>query len=82
MKYRIVIERPYGRIELEAESLEDILEQLQSFPEWMTVIDQTIIKGSLAPEPREELMGIVEFTVDGPAVIVPPEKLNSKEPTF
>jgi hypothetical protein len=79
MKFRIVIERPFGKVELEAESLEEILDQLGSLPEWMTVIDQTIIEGSLAPEPREELLGIVEFTVDGPAIIVPPEKLNSKE---
>ena len=79
MKYRIVVDRPFGRIELEAESLEEILDQLRSFPEWMTVIDQTIIERALSPEPREELMGIVEFTVDGPAIIVPPEKLNSKE---
>ncbi len=79
MKYRIVVDRPFGRIELEAESLEEILKQLQSFPEWMTVIDESIIKRSLAPEPKDELRGIVEFTVDGPAIIVPMEKINSKE---
>lgn len=79
MKYRIVVERPFGRIELEAESLEEILEQLRSFPEWMTVIDQSIIERALAPEPKEELRGIVEFTVDGPAIIVPPAKLTAKE---
>ena len=79
MKYRIVIDRPFGRIELEAESLEEILDNLRSFPEWMTVIDQSIIERALAPEPKDELRGIVEFTVDGPAIIVPPEKLNSKE---
>ena len=79
MKFRIVVERPFGRIELEAESLEEVLDQLRSFPEWMTVIDQTIIERALAPDSREELMGIVEFTVDGPAIIVPPEKVNSKE---
>jgi len=79
MKYRIVIDRPFGRVELEAESLEEILKQLQSFPEWMTVIDQSIIERALAPEPKDELRGIVEFTVDGPAIIVPIEKLNSKE---
>jgi len=79
MKYRIVVDRPFGRIELEAESLEEILKQLQSFPEWMTVIDESILKRALAPEPKDELRGIVEFTVDGPAIIVPTEKLNSKE---
>jgi len=79
MKYRIVIDRPFGRVELEAESLEEILDQLRSFPEWMTVIDQSIIERSLAPETPEELRGIVEFTVDGPAIIVPKEKLNAKE---
>ncbi len=79
LKFRIVIERSFGKIELEADSLEEILDQLQSFPEWMTVIDQTILERALASEPREELMGIVEFTVDGPAITVPPEKLNSKE---
>ncbi len=79
MKYRIVVERPFGRIELEAESLEEIIENLRSFPEWMTVIDQSILERALAPEPKDELKGIVEFTVDGPAIIVPPEKVNSKE---
>jgi len=78
MKYRIVIERPFGRIELEAEELEDILNQLRSFPEWMTVIDQSIMERALAPEPKEELRGIMEFTVDGPAIIVP-DKVTSKE---
>ena len=79
MRYRIVIERPFGRIELEAEKLEELLNELRSFPEWMNVIDQSIIERALAPEQREELMGIVESTVDGPAIIVPPEKLTSKE---
>lgn len=79
MKYRIVIERPFGRIELEAEELEELLNELRSFPEWMNVIDQSILERALAPEQREELMGIVESTVDGPAIIVPPEKLTSKE---
>jgi len=79
VKYRIVVDRPFGRIELEAESLEEILKQLQSFPEWMTVIDQSIIERALAPEPKDELRGIIESTVDGPAIIVPMEKLNSKE---
>jgi hypothetical protein len=45
----------------------------------MSVIDQSILERALAPEQREELMGIVESTVDGPAIIVPPEKLISKE---
>ena len=79
MKYRIVIDRPFGRIELEAESIEEILDELRSFPEWMTVIDQSIVERALAPEPREELSGIVEFTVDGPAIIVPAEKVTAKE---
>ncbi|MFQ6064981.1 MAG: hypothetical protein ACE5L6_05845 [Candidatus Bathyarchaeia archaeon] len=79
MKYRIVIERPFGRIEIEAERLEEILNELRSFPEWMNVIDQSILERALAPEQREELMGIVESTVDGPAIIVPSEKVNSKE---
>jgi hypothetical protein len=79
MKYRIVIDRPFGRIELEAERLEELLKELQSFPEWMNVIDQSILERALAPEQKEELMGIVESTVDGPAIIVPPEKLTSKE---
>lgn len=79
MNYRIVIDRPFGRIELEAESLEKLLDELRSSPEWMTVIDQLIVERALAPEPKEELSGVMEFTADGPAIIVPAEKITSKE---
>ena len=79
MKYRIVIERPFGRIELEDENLEDLLNNLRSFPEWMAVIDQSIIESTITTESQEELSGIIEFTADGPSILVPLEKLTSKE---
>ncbi|RJS68164.1 hypothetical protein CW680_00155 [Candidatus Bathyarchaeota archaeon] len=39
MKVRVVVKRPFGNIELEGESLDEIVEGLQSFPEWLDVID-------------------------------------------
>lgn len=67
LKYRIVIEGPMGRIELEAESIEEIQDQLNSaFPEWMTVIDQLSIDRSktcitIATENIDEIIKRIYF---------------------
>jgi predicted transcriptional regulator len=78
VKVKIVIDRPYGRIEIEGDSLDEIIDRLRSMPEWLDMID-TAIKPIEAAIPKTALKGLVEFTKEGPTLIVPREKLTIKE---
>jgi len=79
MKVRVTIRRPYGDIEVEGESLDEVVEGLQTFPEWLAVIDR------LVPNVEEEetrmtgLEGIVETTPEGPQLTVAKDRISNKE---
>jgi hypothetical protein len=78
MKTRVIIKREYGDVEIEGDSLDELIEGLESFPEWLAIIDRLVI----GPEEREEtrsLEGLIEITSEGPSVIVPRDELSSKE---
>jgi hypothetical protein len=83
MKIKVVIDRPYGHIELEGDTLDEIIEKLKGVPEFLTVIDEIILKPGFASSPQkekeEELSGIVEYAYDGPQVIVPLDKITDRE---
>ena len=78
MKVRVTIRRPYGDIEVEGESLDEVVEGLQTFPEWLAVIDR------LVPNVEEEetrmtgLEGIVETTPEGPQLTVAKDRISNK----
>lgn len=78
MKIRIVIERPFGRIEVEGETLDEIIEHLKTVPEWLNIIDETLMAPELAT-PKSALTGLIEFTAEGPVLVAPKEKLTDKE---
>ncbi len=71
--------RPYGDVEVEGESLDEVVEGLQTFPEWLAVIDR------LMPSAEEERMattgleGLVESTPEGPQLTVAKDRVSSKE---
>jgi len=80
MKVRVVVSRSYGNIEIEGDSLDEVVESLETFPEWLTVIDDLIAipEGSLGEE-ENLLEGIIESTSEGPQLIVPKENVSTKE---
>jgi len=79
MKVRVTVRRPYGDIEVEGEGLDEVVEGLQSFPEWLAVIDR------LVPSPEEEkagmivLEGVVDTTPEGPQLTVAKDRISNKE---
>lgn len=81
MKIRVVVKRPFGNIELESKSFDEIVENLESFPEWLDVIDRLVL--SAAPqetlEKEEFLSGLVTFSKEGPLIVLPREKMSDKE---
>jgi hypothetical protein len=83
MKIKVVIDRTYGHIELEGDSVDEIVEKLKGIPEFLTIIDEVILKPGFASSPQkekeEELAGIIEYTYDGPQVILPLDKLTDRE---
>jgi hypothetical protein len=78
VKVKIVIDRPYGRIEIEGDSLDEVIDNLRSMPEWLDMID-TAIRPVEVTIPKTALAGLIEFTKEGPTLIVPREKLTIKE---
>lgn len=80
MKVRVIVRRLYGNIEIEGESLDELVEGLETFPEWLAVIDKLIAIPEAPPSEGENpLEGIVELTSEGPQLIVPKDRVSNKE---
>lgn len=82
MKIRIVVKRPFGDIELEARSIDEVVESLKAFPEWLDIIDKLVLKAAPqepSTETKEVLSGLVVFSNEGPLVTLPREKVTDKE---
>ena len=80
MKVRVIVRRPYGDIEVEGESLDELVEGLETFPEWLAVIDDLIAIPEIALTTDENpLEGIIEQTSEGPQLIVSRDRVSSKE---
>ncbi len=77
MKIRVTVKRPYGDIEVEGDSLDEVVQGLEAFPEWLVVIDKLMSTTETGQD--EELGGIIEVSSDGPQLIVPKDRVNSKE---
>ena len=79
MKVRVIVKRSYGNVEVEGESLDEVVEGLETFPEWLAVIDKliSIPEGEAAEE--KSLTGVIETTSDGPQLTVSKELISSKE---
>ena len=80
MKVRVIVSRPYGNIEIEGESLDELVEGLETFPEWLAVIDKLIaIPEVPTSEEENPLEGIIEPTSEGPQLIISKDRISSKE---
>ena len=75
---KLRIKRPYGELEISGKNLEEVTEALKTFPDWLSVIDN-LVAPQLTPVIESSLSGIVEFTADGPSLIVPREKIIDRE---
>lgn len=79
MKVRVIVKRSYGNVEVEGESLDEVVEGLETFPEWLAVIDKLIATPEISIEGEKPLEGIIELSSDGPQLIVSKDKVNTKE---
>ncbi len=77
MKIRVMVKRPYGDIEVEGDSLDEVVQGLEAFPEWLVVIDKLMSTTETGQD--EELGGIIEVSSEGPQLIVPKDRVSSKE---
>ena len=80
MRVKVIVNRPYGNIEVGGESLDEVVEGLETFPEWLAVIDK-LISIPEVPQSKEEnpLEGVIELTSEGPQLIISKDKVNTKE---
>lgn len=79
MKVKLTLHRPYGNVEIEGESFDEIIEKMQDFPEWLDVIDSIISKQLSETEIEESLKGVIESTADGPVIVVPRDRITDRE---
>ncbi|MEM2921541.1 MAG: hypothetical protein QXF26_04405 [Candidatus Bathyarchaeia archaeon] len=71
--------RPYGDVEVEGDSLDEVVEGLQTFPEWLAVIDRLMPSIEGEKMTLTGLEGLVETTPEGPQLTVSKDRISSKE---
>jgi len=79
MKVRVIVKRTYGNVEVEGESLDEVVEGLETFPEWLAVIDKLIAIPEEEAKEEQGLTGVIENTSEGPQLIVSKDRVSSKE---
>lgn len=80
LKIRVVVKRPFGNIEIEGESFDEIVSSLETFPEWLATIDDLVTGPEMVPsETKMMLSGLIEYSQDGALIIVPKDELTNKE---
>ena len=79
MKVRVTVHRPYGNIEFEGETLDEVVQALETFPEWSAVVDRLIPTSADEEETKDILKGVVETTSEGPQLVVAKDRISSKE---
>jgi len=79
MKVRVIVKRTYGNVEVEGESLDEVVEGLETFPEWLAVIDKLIAIPEEETKEESGLTGVIENTSEGPQLIVSKDRVSSKE---
>ena len=79
MKVRVTIRRPYGNLEFEGDTLDEVVQALEAFPEWSTVIDRLIPSPTEEEEAKDILENIVEMTSEGPQLVVAKDRISNKE---
>ncbi|MDQ1280753.1 MAG: hypothetical protein QG670_2016 [Thermoproteota archaeon] len=79
MKVRVIVKRQYGNVEVEGDSLDEVVEGLETFPEWLAVIDKLIATPEMTAEGEKPLEGIIELSSEGPQLIVSKDKVSTKD---
>ncbi len=79
MKVRVRVHRSYGDIEFEGETLDEVVQTLETFPEWSAVIDRLIPVTVDEGETKDLLKDIVELTAEGPQLTVAKDRVSNKE---
>lgn len=68
-KIKARVKMPFGEIVVEGESPQEILNMFEAFPENFTEKVANLVSSRLLPS-KTQLKGIIEFTTEGPVVIV------------
>lgn len=79
MKVKVNVRRPYGNVEVEGESLDEVVEGLETFPEWLVVIDKLVEIPEFPLGEKDLLEGIVETTSEGAQITVSRDMISSKD---
>ena len=79
MKVKVTVNRPYGNIEFEGDTLDEVVQALETFPEWSGVIDRLIPSNSEDEEEQNILEGVIETTSEGPQLVVAKDRISTKE---
>jgi len=82
LKIRVIVKRPFGNAEIEGDTIDETVESLETFPDWLDVIDKLVL--SAAPQEtfsiKEDLLsGIVTSSEEGPVLVLARGELNDKE---
>jgi hypothetical protein len=78
-RVEVRIKAPFGEIIVEGETPQDILGILETFPKDFVDNVSNLVTSKLVPSATAQLKGIVEFTTEGPVLVVPKEKLTHYE---
>lgn len=79
MKMRVLVKRPFGEVEVEGESLDELVEDLKVLPDWLPVIERLVSGPEPSNEPGELLSGLTDTSESGPILTVAHERANDKE---
>lgn len=79
MKLRVLLKRPFGEVEIEGGSLDELVENLKVLPDWLSVIEKLVSGPELSGEPSELLSGLTEASQEGPLLTVAKERISDKE---
>lgn len=77
-KVRVRVKAPFGEIDVEGESAQEILKTLKTMPPQFVNEVGNLISSNLTPSIQTQLDGIVEITTEGP-IITTREKLTHYE---
>jgi hypothetical protein len=79
LKLRVLVKRPFGEVEIEGSNLDELVENLKVFPDWLSVIEKLVSVPELSEGFSDLLSGLTETSREGPVLTVATERISDKE---
>ncbi|MEM2906321.1 MAG: hypothetical protein QW057_01800 [Candidatus Bathyarchaeia archaeon] len=79
MKLKVLVRRPFGEVEIEGSSLDELVENLKVLPDWLPMIEKLVAGPELLEGPSQPLQGLIEKSQEGPILTVAKERISDKE---